>query len=133
MSLLYIVITGYWAMAAATLASVLVAVPFRWLSALRRHSRLRLGPVRRAIEPTLDLMQTIPFFSYIIPILVLFGIGPVVGLVASAIYAVPPMVRNVILALERVRRDVVESGLMSGSTSASSCGGSSCRRGSRRS
>lgn len=116
-ALLYIVVTGYWPMTAATLASVLVAVPLSvavglgvGIAAFRSHS------VRRVVEPVLDLMQTIPFFSYIIPILVLFGIGPVVGLVASAIYAIPPMVRNVLLALERVPPDVVESGLMSGST-----------------
>ncbi len=67
------------------------------------------------IEPALDLMQTIPTFAYLIPILVLFGIGPVVGMMASAIYAVPPMVRNVMLGLERVPPEIVESGLMSGS------------------
>ena len=50
-------------------------------------------------------MQTIPFFSYLIPLLVLFGIGPVVGLVASAIYAIPPMVRNVMLASSACRRN----------------------------
>ena len=67
------------------------------------------------IEPALDLMQTIPTFAYLIPILVLFGIGPVVGMMASAIYAIPPMVRNVMLGLERVPPEIVESGLMSGS------------------
>src|SRR3712207_7260799 len=42
---------------------------------------------RRLIAPLLDLMQTIPTFAYLIPILALFGIGPVVGMIASAIYA----------------------------------------------
>ena len=116
-ALFYIVVTGYWPMAAATLASVLVAVPLSVAVGLGVGiAAFRSATVRRVVEPVLDLMQTIPFFSYIIPILVLFGIGPVVGLVASAIYAIPPMVRNVVLALERVPPDVVESGLMSGST-----------------
>jgi len=48
--------------------------------------------------------------------LLLFGFGPVVGVVASAIYACPPMVRNMILGLQKVPPDVLESGLMSGST-----------------
>ena len=117
LAMLYIVVTGYWPMTAATLASVLVAVPLSVAVGLAVGiAAFRSRAVRRTVEPVLDLMQTIPFFSYIIPILVLFGIGPVVGLVASAIYAIPPMVRNVMLALERVPQDVVESGLMSGST-----------------
>ena len=64
----------------------------------------------------LDLMQTIPTFAYLVPILVLFGVGPVVGILASAIYAIPPMVRNVMLGLERVPVEIVESAAMSGST-----------------
>lgn len=117
LSILYMVVVGYWPMTANTLAAVLVAVPLSvlvglWIGILA----FRSTPVRRLVEPGLDLMQTIPFFAYIIPILVLFGIGPVVGLVASAIYAIPPMVRNVMLALERVPAEIVESGRMSGSS-----------------
>ena len=72
--------------------------------------------VERVVQPTLDLMQTFPTFAYLIPILLLFGFGPVVGLIASAIYAMPPMVRNVMLGLSRVSDEVVESGTMSGAT-----------------
>lgn len=49
--------------------------------------------------------------------LLLFGLGPVVGLIASAIYAAPPMVRNTILGLQRVPREIIELGRMSGCTS----------------
>jgi len=116
LSPLYVVVVGYWPMTANTLAAILVAVPLSVLAGLWIGIwAFRSRTVRRAVEPGLDLMQTIPFFSYIIPILVLFGIGPVVGLAASAIYAVPPMVRNVMLALERVPAEIVESGRMSGS------------------
>ena len=45
------------------------------------------------------MMQTMPAFAYLIPLLLLFGFGPVVGLIASAIYAIPPMVRNTLLGL----------------------------------
>jgi glycine betaine/proline transport system permease protein len=68
------------------------------------------------MQPTLDLMQTVPTFAYLIPILLLFGFGPVVGLIASSIYACPPMVRNVILGLSRVSNEVIEAGKMSGTT-----------------
>ena len=116
-ALLYIVVTGYWEKTALTLASVLVAVPLSvFFGLIIGIWGFRSRAARRVIEPVLDLMQTIPFFSYLIPILVLFGIGPVVGMTASAIYAIPPMVRNVMLGLERVPPDIVESGLMSGSS-----------------
>lgn len=116
-ALLYMVVTGYWEPTMYTMAVTAVAVPvsiaiglfvgiaaFRWVA------------VRRAVEPVLDMMQTIPPFAYLIPILVLFGLGPVVGLLATAIYAIPPMVRNVMLGLARVPPEIVESGRMSGST-----------------
>ena len=47
----------------------------------------------RALRPVLDLMQTVPIFAYLVPILFLFGFGPVSALVATVIYAMPPMVR----------------------------------------
>src|SRR5690606_28831916 len=61
-------------------------------------------------------MQTVPAFAYLLPMLLLFGFGPVVGLIASAIYAIPPMVRNVILGLSSVPDDVREAGVMGGCT-----------------
>lgn len=64
----------------------------------------------------MDLMQTIPTFAYLVPILLLFGFGPVVGMIAGAIYACPPMVKNTHLALSRVPQSVVESARMSGAT-----------------
>ena len=76
----------------------------------------KFEPVDRVVQPMLDLMQTVPTFAYLVPILFLFGFGPVVGLIASGIYASPPMVRNVILGLRRVPPDVVESAMMSGAT-----------------
>jgi len=115
--LLYTVVIGYWEKTALTLALAGVAVPLSaGIGLAIGILGFRSRPARRLIEPMLDLMQTIPTFAYLIPILVLFGIGPVVGMTASAIYAIPPMVRNVMLGLERVPRDIVESGIMSGST-----------------
>jgi len=68
------------------------------------------------IEAALDTMQTMPAFAYLIPLLLLFGFGPVVGLIASAIYAIPPMVRNTLLGLQQVPPAIKESGQMSGCT-----------------
>jgi glycine betaine/proline transport system permease protein len=58
------------------------------------------------IRPSLDLAQTMPAFAYLVPILLLFGSGPVPGLIATAIFASPPMVRATKLALEQVPEDV---------------------------
>ena len=116
-ALLYMVVIGYWSESMNTLALVFVSVPMAigiglaigiWAFKSRRIDRI--------VQPMLDLMQTFPTFAYLVPILLLFGFGPVVGLLASAIYAIPPMVRNVILGLRRVPSDVVESGVMSGTT-----------------
>lgn len=66
--------------------------------------------------PVLDLMQTVPAFAYLIPILLLFGFGPVVGLVASVIFAAPPMVRNTVLGFQSIPPAILESARMSGLT-----------------
>jgi len=116
-SLGYMVVTGYWEPSMNTLAVVFISIPL----AISIGFFLAIGAYRSArinslVQPTLDLMQTVPTFAYLIPILLLFGFGPVVGVVASAIYACPPMVRNMILGLQKVPGDVLESGLMSGAT-----------------
>ena len=113
----YIVVTGFWAPTMPTLAVVAVAAP------LSVAAGLLLGIIahesaaaRRLIEPTLDFMQTMPTFAYLVPILVLFGLGPVVSVVASAIYAIPPMARATVLGLSRVPADTLDAARMSGST-----------------
>ncbi len=117
LSLFYMVVTGHWEPSMNTLGIVFISIPLAigigFILALGAHKSERINSV---VQPALDLMQTVPTFAYLIPILLLFGFGPVVGVVASAIYACPPMVRNMILGLQRVPSDVLESGLMSGAT-----------------
>ena len=116
-ALLYIAVVGYWEEGMNTLALVFVSVPMAVGSGLILGIWAFKSPrVDRILQPTLDLMQTVPNFAYLIPILFLFGFGPVIGLIASAIYACPPMVRNVILGMRRIPTDVVESGKMAGAT-----------------
>lgn len=117
LSMTYMLVTGYWFESMNTLALVGVSVPLSiaigfGLGVLS----FRSDTARKIVDPMLDLMQTVPAFAYLIPILLLFGFGPVVGLIASAIYAAPPMVRNTILGLERVPPEIRESGQMSGCT-----------------
>ena len=116
-ALFYMVLTGYWSESMNTLSLVGVSVPLAvaigFGLGVWGYRSNRAGKILR---PCLDLMQTVPTFAYLIPILLLFGFGPVVGLIASAIYACPPMVRNVMHGLRRIPPDILESGLMCGAT-----------------
>ena len=117
LALLYIVATGYWEAAMNTMALVGIAVPLSLLLGLLfgiAADRTRWG--ERLIPPVLDVMQTMPTFAYLIPLLVFFGFGPVVGLIASAIYACPPMVRNVHLGLQRIAPEILEASAVAGSS-----------------
>ncbi len=117
-ALLFIAVSGYWRQAMNTMALVGIAVPLSLLIGLIvgiAAQRTRLGA--RIVPPLLDLMQTMPTFAYLVPLLVIFGFGPVVGLIASAIYACPPMVRNVHLGLTRVPGEMIEASRISGSSS----------------
>ncbi len=116
-SLVYMAAIGYWVESMRTLALVAVSVPMSVLVGFALGgSAWRSERANRIVQPLLDLMQTVPTFAYLIPILLLFGFGPVVGMVASAIYACPPMVRNTLLALQRVPAETVESGVMAGAS-----------------
>lgn len=116
-SLLYMAVIGYWGESMNTLAIVLISVPMAVLvgfafGVLGFYSER----AKRIIMPILDLLQTIPAFAYLLPILILFGFGTTVGLVASVLYAFPPMVRNTILGLHAVPGEIVEAGVMAGTT-----------------
>jgi glycine betaine/proline transport system permease protein len=114
---LYLAVFGQWASAMTTLASIAIAVPLGVAGGvLLGILAYRVPLARRIIEPILDLMQTVPIFAYLIPILFLFGFGPVAALIATVIYAMPPMVRVTIQALEAVPREIVEYGTMAGTT-----------------
>lgn len=86
----------------ATLLSILIGVPLGILGA-----RIRL--LRRILTPVMDVMQTLPSFVYLIPVLMLFGLGKVPAVFATIIYAVPPLIRLTILGLRHVDHDVTEA------------------------
>ena len=116
-SLGYFVIIGYWPQSMNTMALVLLAVPLSIaVGFILGVLSFRAPRARPTIEVALDIMQTMPAFAYLIPLLLLFGFGPVVGLIASAVYAIPPMVRNTLLGLQQVPSAITEAGTMSGCT-----------------
>lgn len=113
----YMVMVGLWAESMNSLALVAMSVPLAVLIGFAFGSLAFFYPrAERAIVSMLDVLQTVPAFAYLLPILLLFGFGAVVGLIASVLFAFPPMVRNTLLGLRRVSPDVIESGLMSGAT-----------------
>ena len=72
--------------------------------------------VEAALQPLLNVAQTMPHYSYLVPVLVLFGVGDHAGAIATIIFATPPMVRLTLLGLKNVSPEVVEAGMMNGCT-----------------
>ncbi|MCP4335487.1 MAG: ABC transporter permease subunit [Gammaproteobacteria bacterium] len=111
----YLVVFGQWDSAMVTLSSIIIAVPIgivggMSLGILGHRSTL----FRHFLIPILDLMQTVPVFAYLVPVLLLFGFSPVSAMIATIIYALPPMVRVTLLALEQISSEIVEAGAMAG-------------------
>jgi glycine betaine/proline transport system permease protein len=72
--------------------------------------------MRRVLLPVLDIMQTLPSFVYLIPVLMLFGLGKVPAILATIIYALPPLIRLTDLGIRHVDADVVEAARAFGTT-----------------
>jgi glycine betaine/proline transport system permease protein len=114
----YLAIFGQWESAMITLASIIIAVPFGVGGGLLLGiSAFKWRWLDKLLSPILDLMQTIPIFAYLVPILFMFGFGPVSALIATIIYAMPPMVRITTLALRSVPSETRDFGVMAGCTS----------------
>jgi len=113
----YLAVFGQWESAMVTLASIVIAVPIAaGTGLLLGVAAYRSQRFDKILTPVLDLMQTIPIFAYLVPILFMFGFGPVSALVATIIYAMPPMVRVTTLALKGVPAEIRDFGVMVGST-----------------
>ena len=93
----------------ATLVCIVVGIPIG--VAMSKSNR-----VEKAILPVLDMMQTIPSFVYLIPIIMLLGIGKVPGLLAVCIYALPPVVRLTNLGIREVDKEALEAAEAFGAT-----------------
>ncbi|MDI1332509.1 ABC transporter permease subunit [Pseudomonas sp.] len=100
-----------------TLTVVLVSVTVCVAGGLLLGVLAYRSPVARMLlEPLYDVMQTLPIFSYLVLIVVLFGFGPVAGLVAIVIFAMPPMARMTTLGLQQNTSSIHEFGIMAGCT-----------------
>ena len=93
-----------------TVVSIVVGIPIGIVMA-------RSDGFQRMVNPILDVMQTMPSFVYLIPVVMLLGIGKVPGLIAVVIYAIPPMIRLTNLGIRLVDKDVLEAADAFGSSS----------------
>lgn len=116
-ALLLVVNLGYWQASmetlslviCATLVCLLVGIPIGIAAAHRPW-------LEAALRPLLDLMQTIPTFVYLIPTLILFGLGVVPGLISTVIFALPAPIRLTTLGIASVPKSLIEAGESFGAT-----------------
>ncbi|MFT5871890.1 MAG: glycine betaine/proline transport system permease protein [Clostridium sp.] len=119
LGLLLIQNLGYWEQTMLTLSliltasfiSIIIGIPLGiWMS--------KSKTVQNVITPVLDFMQTMPAFVYLIPAVSFFGIGMVPGIIASVIFAMPPVVRLTNLGIRQVSPELIEAADAFGSTPA---------------
>ena len=114
-SMIYIAVFGQWKPSMETLSFVLIAAPVSFfLGLVFGIWSYKSKRVEAALNPILNVMQTMPHYSYIVVIMVMFGIGDHAGAIATIIFATPPMVRLTLLGLRKVSPDVIHAGKMSG-------------------
>ena len=115
LTMVYISTFGQWKPAMETLSFVLVAAPISFILGLSLGIwAYRSKRVENALNPILQVMQTTPQYAYLVPVMVLFGIGDHAGALATIIFATPPMVRLTLLGLRGISPEVIEAGKMSG-------------------
>ena len=114
-STIYISAFGQWKPAMQTLSFVMVAAPVSVALGLAFGIwAFKSKRIEAILNPLLNVAQTMPHYSYLVPIMVLFGVGDHAGAIATIIFATPPMVRLTLLGLKKVPPDVVDAGKMSG-------------------
>jgi glycine betaine/proline transport system permease protein len=114
-TMIYISVFGQWKPSMQTLSFVMVAAPISFLLGLVLGIwSYRSKRIEAILNPILNVMQTMPHYAYLVPIMVLFGIGDHAGAIATIIFATPPMVRLTLLGLRKVSSEVIEAGKMSG-------------------
>lgn len=108
---------GYWTVTMQTLALILTASLFSLLVGIPTGIwAAKNDTVDAIVRPVLDFMQTMPSFVYLIPAVVLFGLGTVPGVIATFIFATPPCVRLTNLGIRQVSEEATEAARSFGST-----------------
>ncbi|AVP58382.1 glycine betaine/L-proline ABC transporter permease ProW [Pulveribacter suum] len=109
-SLVLVALLGIWPDAMVTLALVLTSLLFCVLLGLPAGVLLAASDrAQRWTRPLLDAMQTTPAFVYLVPVVMLFGIGNVPGVIVTIVFALPPLIRLTNLGIRQVRPDLIEA------------------------
>lgn len=113
----WVALIGQWKITMQTLSVIAVAAPVAFFLGLS------LGMLAwkyrwfdAAVKPVLAILQTLPFFTYLLPAVIFFKVGPTAGCIATIVYAIPPMVLMTTVGLRKVPPEVVEAGHMAGCT-----------------
>ena len=114
-STIYISVFGQWEPSMETLSFVLVAAPISFILGLSLGVwAYKSKTTETVLMPLLNVAQTMPHFSYLVPVMVFFGVGDHAGAIATIIFATPPMIRLTLLGLKKVSPEVIDAGMMSG-------------------
>lgn len=117
LALLLVGFLGTWSAAMTTLALVLTSVFFCILVGIPLGILAAWNDgFEASMRPILDAMQTLPAFVYLVPVVMLFGIGEVPGVIVTFIFAVPPLIRLTNIGIRQVSEEVVEAAIAFGST-----------------
>ena len=114
---LWTAVIGQWKLAMETMSVIIIAVPVAFIIGLLlgiiawKHPRFE-----KVLQPILAVFQTLPFFTYLLPAVIFFKVGPTAAAVATIVFATPPMVLMTTLGLRKVLPDIVEAGHMCGAT-----------------
>jgi glycine betaine/proline transport system permease protein len=114
-STLYMSLFGQWEPSMQTLSFVLIAAPVSvMLGLIFGVWAYKSRTTETVLMPLLNVAQTMPHFSYLVPVMVFFGVGDHAGAIATIIFATPPMIRLTLLGLKKVSPEVLDAGMMSG-------------------
>ncbi len=108
---------GQWSITMQTLSVLAVAAPLGFaIGLVVGIVAWKYRSFDNAIKPMLAVMQTLPFYTYLLPAVIFFKVGPTAGAIATTIYATPPMILMTTIGLRKVSPEVVEAGKMSGAS-----------------
>ena len=106
---------GQWELTMETMSVIVVAAPISFtIGMLLGIWSWKSKNVEETIKPLLLVMQVLPFFSYLLPAVIFFKVGPTAATVATVAYSLPPMILMTTLGLKKVSPEVIEAGKMSG-------------------
>ncbi len=117
LSLIFIGLLGLWSDTMTTLAMVISSVIFCAMAGVPLGIAAgRNDKVEKLLRPFLDAMQTTPSFVYLVPIVMLFSVGNVAGVLATIIFAMPPIIRLTSLGIRQVHPELIEASIAFGAT-----------------